>query len=83
MDRIEREGLAWFAAPQLCDARIVHGFGVKDVTIEQYARAVGQAFWWPQTRQMHGAVCHAVDAVTDAPLIGDAFASATPGIVLH
>ncbi|MBI4365729.1 MAG: peptidoglycan editing factor PgeF, partial [Deltaproteobacteria bacterium] len=49
----------------------------------RYARAVGQTFWWPHTRQVHGAVCHAVDAVTDAPLIGDAFVSATPGIVLH
>lgn len=64
-----------------------HGFGLKDITIENYLKAYGSKAQILQTNQTHGCTVHVLGApglrsqVSGLPLDGDAFLTDQPGRV--
>lgn len=57
-----------------------HGFGLKDVTIENYLKAYGLRTAIPQTNQTHGCTVHILGS-KNIPLDGDAFLTDQSGVV--
>src|SRR3989338_7365696 len=65
---------------------LVHGFGIKDITIESYAEATGlKNLSIPKTHQPHGNTVHVFGPQTmdhgQRTLEGDAFVTKEPGMV--
>ena len=71
---------------------LVHGFGIKDITIEQYVKALGlKETQIPKTHQPHGNAVHFLTtkkkthgpwSIVHGPILeGDAFITMEPGIV--
>lgn len=65
---------------------LVHGFGIKDITIESYVEATGlKKISIPKTHQPHGNTVHIFSShdprTTNHVFEGDAFVTNTPGVV--
>lgn len=84
MERIERDGIAWYESPLLRTRGVMHGFGLRDVGMAAYARVLGcDPARIPATQQVHGAMVHVVDGRSSGFLIGDGFCTTTRGVMLH
>lgn len=58
-------GLPVIRAPLLEEETwLQHGFGLKDISIEQYLKAYGLQATIPQTHQIHGCTVHVLDATS-------------------